>query len=262
MEKCSKFLIPCPNTCGKDKIPRDEIDSHKDECRLEMVWCEYYDVGCKTTLVREEMPAHYRDAMSEHLQHMHSVFKQLQKEKEKCKVVAEVNSLENAEQIKELLSSQSLHEEAKTKIKESIADLNEKYNKIDSNMSRSRFFLVGVLVLVFTVLVAKFTLITGQLHNLSATDDAHQLQNDQITKAVIEASTNIEILKHFSISILHHHISELTPLTTANVDFLSELSADFLQVRPVFKLTDFKEKINRKEEWTSSPFLAFDGGYQ
>ena len=132
MEKCSKFLIPCPNTCGKDEIPREEIDSHKNECRLEMVCCEYYDVGCKTTLVREEMPAHYKDAMGEHLQYMHSVVRQLQKEKEKsdnANIVAEVNSLENAEHIK-LLSSQSLHEEAKTKIKKSIADLSEKCNEI------------------------------------------------------------------------------------------------------------------------------------
>ena len=62
---------------------------------------------CKTTLVREEMPAHYRDAMGEHLQYIHSV-RQLQKEKEKldnAKVVAEINSLENAEQIKELLKN-------------------------------------------------------------------------------------------------------------------------------------------------------------
>ena len=46
------------------------------------------------------------------------------------------------------------------------------------------------------------------------------------------------------------------------MDFLSDLSANFLQVRPAFKLTDYKGKINRKEDWTSSPFLAFDGGYQ
>ena len=82
MDKCRKFPVPCPNTCGKDKIPQDEIDEHMKECPLEMVWCEYYDVGCKTKLVREKMPAHCSEAMDKHLQHVHSVVRQLKKEKE------------------------------------------------------------------------------------------------------------------------------------------------------------------------------------
>ena len=46
------------------------------------------------------------------------------------------------------------------------------------------------------------------------------------------------------------------------MDFLSELSNNVPLVNPVFKLANFKEKISTKENWTSSPFLAFDGGYQ
>ena len=53
MDKYRKFPVPCPNTCGKDKIPQDEIDKHMKECPLEMVWCEYYDVGCKTKLEKK-----------------------------------------------------------------------------------------------------------------------------------------------------------------------------------------------------------------
>ena len=125
MEECSKSLIPCPNACGKDKIPQDEIDSHKDECRLEMVWCEYYDVGCKTTLVREEMPAHYRDTMGEHLQFMHNVVRKLEQE-----------NLGNAEQIKHLLNNQDLQEEAaKTKMREDMAGINEQYRKDMTGMN-------------------------------------------------------------------------------------------------------------------------------
>ena len=67
MEKCNKFPVPCPNTCGRDNIPQDEIANHKQECPLEMVWCEYYDIGCKTMLVREKMSTHYRDEMARHL---------------------------------------------------------------------------------------------------------------------------------------------------------------------------------------------------
>ena len=153
MEECSKSLIPCPNACGKDKILQDEIDSHKDECRLEMVWCEYYDVGCKTTLVREEMPAHYRDAMGEHLQFMHNVVRKLEQE-----------NLGNAEQIKQLLNNQALQEEAKIKMREDMAGINEQcrkdmaginkhYSEIKSNVNRRSLILVGGLALTFGVIV-------------------------------------------------------------------------------------------------------------
>ena len=73
---------------------------------------------------------------------------------------------------------------------------------------------------------------------------------------------NIEMVKHYLISVLYQFISELTPLIIPNMDLLSELSKKFTLVRPVFKLADYKEKIKGKEDWTSSPFLAFDGGYQ
>ena len=139
MEECGKSLIPCPNACGKDKIPQDEIDSHKDECRLEMVWCEYYDVGCKTTLVREEMPAHYRDAMGEHLQFMHNVVRKLEQEK-----------LGNAEHIKHLLNNQALQEEAKI---EDMAGINEQYSEIKSNINRRSLILIIGLALPLCVIV-------------------------------------------------------------------------------------------------------------
>ena len=41
------------------------------------------------------------------------------------------------------------------------------------------------------------------------------------------------------------------------MDLLSELSKNVPLVSPVFKLADYKEKINTKENWTSSPFLAW-----
>ena len=88
---------------------------------------------------------------------------------------------------------------------------------------------------------------------------------EQVIKAIFEASANLEILKHFLISILHHVISEaeleIIPLKT-RFDILNELSKTALLVRPVFKLSDYNKMIQGKENWTSSPFLAFDEGYQ
>ena len=62
-------------------------------------------------------------------------------------------------------------------------------------------------------------------------------------KAIIEASTNIEIVKHYLISILYHFISGLAPYVIPNMDILSELSGNVPLVRPIFKLTNYKEMI-------------------
>ena len=287
MEKCNKFPVPCPNTCGKDKIPQDEMDSHKKECPLEMVWCEYYDIGCKTMLARENMSVHYRDEMARHLQYMHNVFRELRKGKENldnAEVVAEANLHENTEQIKELLNNHTQQEETIARLREDIVRINENYLKIKYSACRIMIIFICVLVLALAFFITcyddKFTLVTEQLHNLSATDDTNQLHNDQllsllqeslelqktqVTKVITESSANIESLKHFLISVLHHAISGLKPHVIpldTKFDILSELSKTVLLVRPVFKISDYKEKIKRKENWTSSPFFTFDGGYQ
>ena len=289
-EKCNKFPVPCPNTCGRDNIPQDEMDSHKKECPLEMVWCEYYDVGCKTMLVRENVSAHYRDEMARHLQYMHRVVRELQKGKENldnAEVVAEANLHENAEQIKELLNNHTHQQETIAKLREDIVAINEKYHKVKYSACSVMTILVSVLVLAFAVFIThyddKFTIVTEQLHNLSTTDDRNQLHNDklinllqesvklhdnqleQVVEAMVESSANMETLKHYLISVLHHAVSGLRPsaiLVDTKFDILSQLSETVLLVRPVFKISDYKEKIKKKENWTSSPFFAFDGGYQ
>ena len=143
-----------------------------------------------------------------------------------------------------------------------------------------------MLVLAFAVLIShydvKFTLITKQLHNLSVTDETNQLHNDEhinlfhdkvqlqndqfkrVIKAITESNGHIETLTYYLISVLHHAISGLKPSAIPSeiqYDILSELSKAVLLVRPVFKLSNYQEKIKKKENWTSSPFFAFDGGY-
>ena len=281
--------MPCPNTCGKDKIPRDEVDIHRKECPLEVVYCEYYDIGCKTMLTREKMPAHYGDKMARHLQCMHCAFRRLLKGKENldnAEVVAKANLLENTEQIKKLLNKSTQQEETIAKLREDVAVIIENHAKIKSIVCSVMIILISVLVLAFAVSIShynvKFTLITDQLHNLSVTDETNQLHNDEhinllhdkvqlqndqfkrVIKAITESSEHIETLTHYLISVLHHAISGLKPSAIpSEIQYiLSEFSKSVLLVRPVFKLSNYQEKIKKKENWTSSPFFAFDGGYQ
>ena len=75
-----------------------------------------------------------------------------------------------------------------------------------------------------------------------------RIQNDQITKAVIEASANTELVTHYLISVFYQFILGLT-LIIPNMDYLSELSKNFTPVNPLFKLADYKEKINTREDY-------------
>ena len=271
MEKCNKFPVSCPNACGRDDIPQDEIANHKKECPLEMVWCEYYDVGCKTMLVREKMSAHYRDEMARHLLYMHRAVRESQKgidSLDNAKVVAEAKSCENTEQITKLLDN---HKQQEITIAKLRIGIDEKYYKI-------MITLISVLILASAAILMghmhydeKFTLVTttGNTNQLlisllQQNAKLHSNQLEQVTKAIIEASANMETSKHYLISVLHHVILELEigiPRST-RLDILSELSKTALLVRPVLKLPNFNKLIERKSKWTSDPFFAFDEGYQ
>ena len=282
MEKCNKFPVPCPNTCGKGKIPQDEMDSHKKECSLEMIWCEYYDMGCKTMLARENMSAHYRDEMAKHLQCMHRVVRQLQKGNNNLPVHVEESSHENTgEKIKELLNNQ---DETITKLGIDINTQGKAISKLRIGINEKHhnlmIILVSVLMLAFAVLIGhyneKFALVTttgntNQLRNDRLIDLLQKnvkLQNDQlerVTKAIFEATDNMETLKRFLISALHHVVLELTPSAisqSTKLDILSEMSKTVLLVKPVLKLPKYNKMVERKGNWTSSPFFAFAEGYQ
>ena len=67
-EKCHKFPLTCPNNCGLDNIPRDNMDEHKKECPLEVIQCEFHDIGCEAIISRKDEESHARDSVTAHLQ--------------------------------------------------------------------------------------------------------------------------------------------------------------------------------------------------
>ena len=67
-EKCHKFPLTCPNNCGLNNVPRDNMDEHKKECPLELVPCEFNDIGCEAKLCRKDEVSHAKDCVTTHLQ--------------------------------------------------------------------------------------------------------------------------------------------------------------------------------------------------
>lgn len=66
-EECPKFLLSCPNKCDIENICREDMEAHRRDCPLEMIQCEYYDVGCKVSVARRDQEKHKKENMEEHL---------------------------------------------------------------------------------------------------------------------------------------------------------------------------------------------------
>ncbi len=68
---CDQYPVACPNNCGKEGIPRFEVEEHKlKNCPLQEVKCKYHYIGCETIFLRKEVDTHMETGAKEHLQLM------------------------------------------------------------------------------------------------------------------------------------------------------------------------------------------------
>ena len=73
-EECPKFPLPCPNKCEVGSVSREDMDTHRRRCPLEVIQCEYHNVGCKVKMARKDQERHENEKMKEHLvQIMHEL---------------------------------------------------------------------------------------------------------------------------------------------------------------------------------------------
>ena len=90
---CDRYPVACPNNCGKEDIPRCEVQQHKSkQCPLQEVKCKYDYVGCEVTLPRKEMDTHMETGMKQHLQLMETYAEKLKHEKESARAMADAMS--------------------------------------------------------------------------------------------------------------------------------------------------------------------------
>ena len=66
-ERCPKLPLSCPNKCEVGSVPREDMEAHRKECPLEMVQCEYYDVGCEERIMYKRKREHEEEKMEDHL---------------------------------------------------------------------------------------------------------------------------------------------------------------------------------------------------
>ena len=63
-EKCPKLPLPCPNKCMVGTVPREDMETHREECPLEMIRCDY---GCDTRMLRMNKQVHEEENTKRHL---------------------------------------------------------------------------------------------------------------------------------------------------------------------------------------------------
>ncbi|XP_065902684.1 TNF receptor-associated factor 4-like [Dysidea avara] len=66
-EQCPKFPLSCPNRCEVESVLREDMEAHRKECPLEVVQCEYHNVGCEERMMRKRKREHEEEKMEEHL---------------------------------------------------------------------------------------------------------------------------------------------------------------------------------------------------
>ena len=75
-EECCKFPLSCPNNCKVGTVLRENMEAHRAECPLEMIWCEYYEMGCKDSMARKDKVKHNKEEVENHLSLMKSEYLQ------------------------------------------------------------------------------------------------------------------------------------------------------------------------------------------
>ena len=66
-QRCYKFPVPCPNNCEIGNVPSEHLKEHMKVCPLEVVQCQYHDIGCKAKVARKDLAKHDEEKTNDHL---------------------------------------------------------------------------------------------------------------------------------------------------------------------------------------------------
>ncbi|XP_064405324.1 TNF receptor-associated factor 5-like isoform X1 [Halichondria panicea] len=63
---CKYYPLECPNLCGVH-CDREMLDDHMKMCTMEKLKCEFSNVGCKASYLRQDYDRHMRENIHKHL---------------------------------------------------------------------------------------------------------------------------------------------------------------------------------------------------
>jgi len=67
LDECPRLPIACPNKCEATVI-REEMSTHRGVCPLQLINCDYFEVGCTTKVARQYILMHCEENIAQHLE--------------------------------------------------------------------------------------------------------------------------------------------------------------------------------------------------
>ena len=64
---CAQYPLPCPNQCEIVTVPRCDAEKHLLACPLQLVECEFANVGCEANVPRRDLTRHITENAQHHL---------------------------------------------------------------------------------------------------------------------------------------------------------------------------------------------------
>ena len=132
-EQCPKFPLPYPNNCDSElKVSREDMKTHKKECPLETVQCQYQCVGCDDVMVRKHLRKHNKENMEEHLALAVSELVTLQQ-----RLLHDVTSVK-LELMEKLTETKDNFEQKLAAAEKTKDELNERFTKTERDLADSK----------------------------------------------------------------------------------------------------------------------------
>ena len=274
-EKCHKFPLTCPNKCGQDHIPQDNMDEHKKVCPLEMIQCEYQ---CGAVIARNEVDQHNKEKMTEHIRltlkettttNFNELIRALHNDMPFSNLHNDVGEVHKtvSDLHKEFHKEFSeLHKECKG-ISKQVAQLEiAKQDNRPVSPLRSHFTTIVLCVIVAVLLQSYFT-ITPDL-DVTQPELVEKIPLDNTWQPELVESKYIDKQPLAKLTQTEKHLLSLSKSVIRGNESLWSLilfvSSEMLdQVAPaIMKMDDFAKLRQMKKHWYSEPFLAFNEGYQ
>ena len=64
---CAQYPLPCPNQCEIGTVPRCDAEKHLLVCPLQLVECEFANLGCEVKIPRRDLTRHMTENAQHHL---------------------------------------------------------------------------------------------------------------------------------------------------------------------------------------------------
>jgi len=100
-QACPKLPLSCPNQCEVGSVPQEDMGNHIKTCPLEVVHCEYQNVGCTDTMTRRDRKEHNKLNVEKHLTLTTS---ELNKAREMITITTKLDTIQNStEEVREYI---------------------------------------------------------------------------------------------------------------------------------------------------------------